>query len=172
MKAITKKIIPLTISATILSSFVPVTAFASQLNNEKYSAINESKSTKINLDLLIIETSQSILNDALTHNNISSNKNDTRGIESVLAKLARKFGGHYIKKTLPKKIYAAVIKAVPSVAVKVSEDKFVGFFNTYILMGPLDDIHDGVTDYLDKYIPHWLASSAGYVVQGIIYALI
>lgn len=53
-----------------------------------------------------------------------------------------------------------------------SESAFVGFWNTYILLGPLDSVHQSVSKWVDKYTWHWVAETEGYIAQGIVWAII
>lgn len=39
-------------------------------------------------------------------------------------------------------------------------------------MGPLDNVKTSVEDALKPYVWNWVATSAGYVAQGIVYAVI
>lgn len=99
----------------------------------------------------------------------TSGEVSTLGVASVGTKLIKIFGKGYVKSKLPKKIYS---KFPASAKAKMSEEKFIGIWNTYVLMGPLDEVKDVVTDKLDPYMWHWLASSCGYIVQGVVYAVI
>ncbi|HDR6822701.1 TPA: hypothetical protein QCV77_006351 [Bacillus thuringiensis] len=100
---------------------------------------------------------------------VNENSMQELGVVSIGTKLIKKLGGSYVKSTLPKQIYA---KFPAELTAKVSEAKWVGIWNTYILMGPLDEVHDVVTNALDPYVWHWVASTCGYIVQGVVYALI
>ncbi|PJM66315.1 hypothetical protein BLX91_05190 [Bacillus subtilis] len=91
------------------------------------------------------------------------------GYISVGRKLIKIFGKSYVKKKLPNAIYKKFPSALKR---KVSRAKWEGIWNTYILMGPLDEVHDRVTDYLDKYVWHSVASTCGYIAQGVVYAII
>ncbi|MGG1217176.1 hypothetical protein ABE236_06795 [Priestia endophytica] len=98
-----------------------------------------------------------------------TNNFTTMGVASVGTKLIKIFGKGYVKSKLPKKIYS---KLPAQAKEKVTEGQFVGAWNTYVLMGPLDEVKDNVTEQLDPYMWHWLASSCGYIAQGVVYALI
>lgn len=92
-----------------------------------------------------------------------------QGVAGWVVKLIKKLGKGYVTNTLPRVIYS---KFPSQVAGKITEEAWVGVWNTYILMGPLDELHDIVTKKLEPYMWHWLASTCGYIVQGAVWLLI
>jgi hypothetical protein len=135
-------------------------------SNEQYSL------SKSEMDQIIERTVSDIKNDAPVADTGENKegKFQSRSAASLIVKLAKIYGKHYVKSVLPKKIYKAVPRATWG---SISEDAFVGFWNAYVLLGPLDEVHDSVTNYLVKHGAwHWAASSAGYIAQGIVYALV
>ncbi|MBW9147133.1 hypothetical protein KTC92_07100 [Clostridium sp. CM027] len=166
-----KKIIPILTSVMISTTLIPtVNVFAAETSTEiMVKDTNYTELTNCELDQIINSTASEILQEAPIQNPTETNSRPKRGVATVASKLIKKLGKHYVKVVLPKKIYHAFPRAL---AAKVSEGAFVGAFNTYVLMGPLDEVHSIVTDYLSKYVPHVLASTCGYIAQGIVYAVI
>ncbi|MCY7766424.1 hypothetical protein C7B63_11425 [Bacillus halotolerans] len=91
------------------------------------------------------------------------------GYISLGRKLITVFGKSYVKKKLPDAIYKKFPSALKR---KFSRAQWLSFWNGIVLMGPLDEVHDTVTDYLDKYVWHAVASSCGYIAQGVVYAIL
>lgn len=115
----------------------------------------------------------SIANESLSNLQLNSNNGhvrEKRGAASIATKIAKKFGKNYLKDKLPRMIYKKLPRAATT---KLSESAFVGSWNTYVLMGPLDDVKDRVTDCLvQKGVWKWAANTAGYIAQGVIWAII
>ncbi|UQZ48032.1 hypothetical protein M1D69_00400 [Bacillus sp. PK3-037] len=85
------------------------------------------------------------------------------------AKLITVFGKSYVKK----KLHDAIYKKFPSALKrKFSRAQWLSFWNGIVLMGPLDEVHDTVADYLDKYVWHAVASSCGYIAQVVVFAIL
>ena len=100
----------------------------------------------------------------------SEHSRSKRGVASLATKLIKKFGKHYATKALPKLIYSKLPSAITK---NISESAFIGGWNTYILMGPLDEVKDSVTNWLiKKGVWGWAAKSAGYIAQGVVWAII
>lgn len=100
----------------------------------------------------------------------SEHSRSKRGVASLATKLIKKFGKHYATKALPKLIYSKLPSAITK---NISESAFIGGWNTYILMGPLDEVKDNVTNWLiKKGVWGWAAKSAGYIAQGVVWAII
>lgn len=142
----------------------------------KESAIKEKNVlSKEEMDQIINETVSEIKADArniLLSERVSSVKNGQvtiNGGGTLAVKLAKLFGKSYVKSKLPKKIYKAFPKSLKK---NVSESKWVGIWNTYILMGPLDEVKTSVADALKPYVWDWVATTCGYIAQGIVYAVI
>lgn len=125
------------------------------------------------LDMYNSKAINSIANESLNEFKLNSDNGHIRvkrGAASIATKLIKKFGKRYLTHELPKMIY----KKLPAVITKkVSESAFLGGWNTYILMGPLDEVKDTVTDWLvDQGVWKWAANSAGYIAQGVVWAII
>ncbi|QDX92786.1 hypothetical protein EEL30_10990 [Brevibacillus laterosporus] len=94
---------------------------------------------------------------------------EAQGFVSLGTKLLKYFGKGYVKRDLPKKIYA---KFPDIVKEKMTEDMWIGTWNTYILMGPLEEVKENVTEALEPYVWGWVAKSCGIIAQGIVYAIL
>ena len=166
---------PLSMAIMIITTVIPpISVFASETSNKASTKImventNYTELTTDKLDQKINSTALEILQEAPIQNSIENNSRPKRGVASIATKLVKKFGKHYVKVLLPKKIYKAFPRVI---ATKVSEEAFIGAFNTYVLLSPLDEVNNAVTKYLSKYVPHVVAHSCGYIAQGIIYAII
>lgn len=125
--------------------------------------------SKKEMDKIIEKTAREINKEAPRVNEGSHGKYQTFAGGTLAVRLAKIFGGHYIKKKFPRKIY----KAFPNALKKnVSEEKWVTIWNVYVLMGPLDEVKNTVADALKPYVWDWVATSCGYIAQGIVYAVI
>ncbi|WP_101842536.1 hypothetical protein [Halobacillus sp. Marseille-P3879] len=127
---------------------------------------SEEKLSKEEMDKIIQETAHEINLEAPR---VDNGEFTTMAGGTLLLKLTKHFGKSYVKSKLPKKIYKAFPKALKS---DVSEAKWVGIWNTYILMGPLDEVKTNVANSLKPYVWDWVATSCGYIAQGIVYAII
>lgn len=178
------RITTLALIGVLVSTPLLSTVSAMEKNNtlgfseENY--ISNLDSYEINLeDQKILESYNedainSIANESLSNLQLKSDNGsvirEKRAAGSIATKIAKKFGKKYLTHQLPKMIYKKLPSAVTK---KVSESAFVGGWNTYVLMGPLDDVKDNVTDWLvGKGVWKWAANSAGYIAQGVIWALI
>ncbi|ATO50698.1 hypothetical protein P4V86_05955 [Brevibacillus laterosporus] len=94
---------------------------------------------------------------------------EAQGFVSLGTKLMKYFGKGYVKRDFPKKIYAKFPDAVKK---EVTEDMWIGTWNTYILMGPLEEVKETVTKALEPYVWGWVAKSCGIIAQGIVYAIL
>ncbi|MHC5280728.1 hypothetical protein ACYRFT_10735 [Listeria kieliensis] len=120
---------------------------------------------------------ETILKEVRNETGISTDCQETpsakvqeRKVVSLLTKLAKKLGKGYIKTKLPKKIYSKMPAFVKS---RISQSAFVGGWNTYILMGPADEVKSRVSSWLKKRgVWGWIANSAGYIAQGVVWALL
>ncbi|MCR8994969.1 hypothetical protein SMD22_10620 [Brevibacillus halotolerans] len=121
------------------------------------------------MDKIIQETAKDILETAPRVVVKEPAQLEAQGFVSLGTKLMKYFGKGYVKKELPKKIYA---KFPDIVKEKLTEEKWIFAWNTYILMGPLDEVKDTVTKALEPYVWGWVAKSCGIIAQGIVYALI
>jgi len=121
------------------------------------------------MDKIIKETADEILEEAPRVDAESNGEIQSYAGGTLLLKLAKHFGNSYIKTKLPKKIYKAFPKALKD---DVSQSTWIGVWNTYILMGPLDEVKNTVADALKPYVWDWVATSCGYIAQGIVYAII
>lgn len=167
-----KTILKVSSAALALSiGFTALSPTSSVFAAENTNAVNSSNSVTINQEE-INRSIDEIVNEVLrTAPEVGTNNTnlESRGVVSIGTKLIKKLGSSYVKSTLPKNIYK---KFPAELKGKVSEAKWVGVWNTYILMGPLDEVHDVVTRNLDPYVWHWVASTCGYIAQGVVYALI
>ncbi|SNZ15919.1 hypothetical protein SAMN05421503_2798 [Terribacillus aidingensis] len=122
------------------------------------------------LNKIINETANEIKSEAPKVNVANEQPTmHTMAAGSLAVKLAKLFGKSYVKSKLPKKIYKAFPKSLKD---NVSEAKWVGIWNTYILMGPLDEVKNSVANALKPYVWDWVATTCGYIAQGIVYAVI
>ncbi|WP_242401374.1 hypothetical protein [Brevibacillus laterosporus] len=121
------------------------------------------------MDKIIQETAKEILETAPRVVVKEPTQLEAQGFVSLGTKLMKYFGKSYVKKELPKKIYT---KFPDIVKEKMSEDMWIGIWNTYILMGPLEEVKETVTKALEPYVWGWVAKSCGIIAQGIVYALI
>lgn len=141
------------------------TANKQQESTEKY---NEMILNKEKLDKIIEQTAKEIKQEA-PKVNTSEPKVQPMAGGSLGLKLIKLLGKNYVKVKLPKKIYKAFPDALKD---KVSQDTWIGVWNAYVLMGPLDEVKNTVADALKPYVWDWVATTCGYIAQGIVYAVI
>ncbi|MGO3374658.1 hypothetical protein [Brochothrix thermosphacta] len=56
---------------------------------------------------------------------------------------------------------------------KIYQKNFVAGWSTYVLLSPLDEMKSGVSQFLQKKgVPRMIANSAGYIAQGMVWAVI
>ena len=94
------------------------------------------------MDKIIQETAKEILETAPRVVVKEPAQLEAQGFVSLGTKLMKYFGKAYVKKELPKKIYT---KFPDIVKEKMSEDMWIGIWNTYILMGSLEEVKETVT---------------------------
>lgn len=164
-----RKVISVFCAVTLLITVAaPSVSAASkqQESTQKYSEILNKKE----LDKIIKKTANEIKQDAPKVDTITSDPViQPMAGGSLGLKLIKLFGKNYVKVKLPKKIYKAFPNALKN---KVSEDTWIGVWNAYVLMGPLDEVKNTVANALKPYVWDWLATTCGYIAQGIVYALI
>ncbi|MED1664289.1 hypothetical protein [Brevibacillus laterosporus] len=166
-KTLTKGIAILTTVGFLGTAIAPATSVFAE---EKVSQSISYQMTKQEMDKIIQETTKEILETAPR---VVVEKEPTQleaqGFVSLGTKLMKYFGKSYVKKELPKKIYT---KFPDILKEKLSEEKWLGIWNGMILLGPLEEIRETVTKALEPYVWGWVAKSCGYIVEGIVFALI
>lgn len=162
MKKTSKYLIGILSFTLFFTSFSPIasTVSAERLENKKI-----LDNTFENEDVV----SASLVNK-VTQKNYHVNSSQTKGWGSVGRILIKKFGKRYATQVLPKKIYSKMPKFVKK---KISQKSFVAGWSTYVLLSPLDEMKSGVSQFLQKKgVPRMIANSAGYIAQGMVWAII
>ncbi|MGG1443528.1 hypothetical protein ABE354_16065 [Brevibacillus laterosporus] len=168
-KKLIKSIAILSTVGFLGTAIAPATsAFAQEKVSQ--SASYQTPMSQQEMDKIIQETAKEILETAPR---VVIEKGpaqvEAQGFVSLGTKLMKYFGKGYVKRELPKKIYAKF----PDIAKeKLTEEKWIFAWNTYILMGPLDEVKDTVTKALEPYVWGWVAKSCGIIAQGIVYAIL
>ncbi|WPS85640.1 hypothetical protein SMD22_00845 (plasmid) [Brevibacillus halotolerans] len=150
------------------TAIAPATsAFAQEKVSQ--SASYQTPMSKQEMDKIIQETAKDILETAPRVVVKEPAQLEAQGFVSIGTKLLKYFGKGYVKKELPKKMYS---KFPDIVKEKLTEEKWLTLWNGVILLGPLEEIRETVTKALEPYVWGWVAKTCGYIVEGIVYAII
>ncbi|QOS97532.1 hypothetical protein JNUCC42_13105 [Brevibacterium sp. JNUCC-42] len=151
------------------TAIAPATsAFAQEKVSQ--SASSQTPMSQQEMDKIIQETAKEILETApRAVVEKGPARVEAQGFVSLGTKLLKYFGKSYVKKELPKKMYT---KFPDILKEKLTEEKWLTIWNGAILLGPLEEIRETVTKALEPYVWSWVAKSCGYIVEGIVYAII